>query len=100
MLTDRPLTLAVEWGSFSKALRGQVMEYAIRFNFRTTNNEVEYEAAIAGLKLCRAAGGCRVNLLTDSKLFAGQIGGKYKAREESTGKYLEAVKEMLRTFLS
>ncbi|CAL8999506.1 unnamed protein product [Prunus brigantina] len=30
------------------------VEYALRFNFRTSNNEAEYEALLAGLRLARA----------------------------------------------
>ena len=32
---------------------GMVIEYALRFNFRASNNQVEYEALIAKLKMLR-----------------------------------------------
>lgn len=35
-------------------------EYALRFSFRASNNEVEYEALIVGLRVAR---GMRVNHL-------------------------------------
>ena len=35
---------------------GKIIEYALKFQFRATNNEAEYEAAIAGLQLYRAFG--------------------------------------------
>ena len=34
---------------------GDKIEYMIRLNFPTTNNEVEYEALVAGLDLAKAA---------------------------------------------
>ena len=33
-----------------------VLEQALKFNFKASNNQVEYEALIAGLKLAREVG--------------------------------------------
>ena len=54
---------------------GKVIEYALKFQFKATNNEVEYEAVIAGLQLCKALEARRVNLKTDSQLVVNQILG-------------------------
>ena len=45
---------------------GKIIEYALKFQFRATNNEAEYEAAIAGLQLCRALEAKRVRLRMNS----------------------------------
>lgn len=34
---------------------GNAFEYAIKFKFKASNNEAEYEAALAGIKMCIAA---------------------------------------------
>lgn len=38
------------------------LEYAIRFGFKVTNNEVEYEAMITGLCLAHTLGARRVKV--------------------------------------
>lgn len=35
---------------------GDKYEYALRFKFHTSNNEAEYEALLAGIRMCKAAG--------------------------------------------
>ncbi len=47
---------------------------------RATNNEAEYQAAIAGLEAALALGARRVRLLMDSELVARQLGFRYKVR--------------------
>lgn len=44
------------------------LEYALRFDFESTNNEAEYEALIAGLGLARKLGAERIISRSDSKL--------------------------------
>ena len=36
--------------------KGNSYKYAIKFAFLASNNEAEYEAAIAGLRMCLVAG--------------------------------------------
>ena len=45
---------------------GQILEQSIRFGFRTSNNETEYEALIAGLKLAVAVEADEVIVFCDS----------------------------------
>ena len=45
---------------------GDTFEYAIKFALPTSNNEAVYEAAIAGLRMCLAAGAKNVSLKTNS----------------------------------
>ncbi|XP_021746678.1 uncharacterized protein LOC110712521 [Chenopodium quinoa] len=47
---------------------GQVFEYAVKFKFKATNNEAEYEAAVAGIQLSIAVEAKRLVLTTDSQL--------------------------------
>ncbi|XP_021737844.1 uncharacterized protein LOC110704371 [Chenopodium quinoa] len=68
---------------------------------KASNNEAEYEAAIAGLELCIALEAEHVCLKTDSQLVANQIQGEYEAKEPSMIGYLAKIKAViakLRTF--
>ena len=52
-------------GSGDDIPKGEIFGYAIRFGFKASNNEVEYEAALAGLSLSIAAGAKKVLMTTD-----------------------------------
>jgi hypothetical protein len=44
------------------------LECAIRFNFKASNNEAEYEALLAGLRLARHMGATQLQVFSDSQL--------------------------------
>ncbi|KAM1241008.1 hypothetical protein ACFX2J_046256 [Malus domestica] len=44
------------------------MEYALRFKFKASNNEAEYEALLAGLRLAKHLGVKRIDIFSDSQL--------------------------------
>ncbi|VFQ94437.1 unnamed protein product [Cuscuta campestris] len=72
--------------------------YAIRFRFRVSNNEAEYEALINGLKILGKIGVSKVQVYTDSRLVVGQITGEFEAKEERMKKYRDLALEMLGRF--
>ncbi|XP_021719468.1 uncharacterized protein LOC110687160 [Chenopodium quinoa] len=83
------------------SLEGRNFKYALKFSFKASNNEAEYEAAVAGLELCIALEAEHVCLKTDSQLVANQIRGEYEAKEPSMISYLAKIKSViakLRTF--
>lgn len=50
--TDGSTTKKIEGAGFVLiSLEGEIMKYAVRLQFLTTNNEAEYEALLTGLKL-------------------------------------------------
>ena len=49
----------------------------VRLDFPTTNNEVEYEALVAGFNLVRAAGATSVVIYCDSQVITNQVNGDY-----------------------
>ncbi|GJU73950.1 reverse transcriptase domain-containing protein [Tanacetum coccineum] len=77
---------------------GTKFTYALRFQFTASNNEAEYEALIAGLRLAAQMGVQNVQVNVDSKLVANQVLGKYIAKEENMIKYLEKVKGLVSGF--
>ena len=71
---------------------GDKIECMIRLDFPTTNNEVEYEALVAGLDLAKAAGAENMIIHCDSQVITSQINGDFECRNERMKKYLEEVK--------
>ena len=47
-------------------LHGAKILYALKFGFKASNNEAEYEALIAGLKIAKDIGAQRIRALFDS----------------------------------
>ena len=74
------------------------MEYAIKIDFPTTNNEAEYEALIAGLGLARTLRVKNLKVCGDSKLVVFQVNGEFEAREETMLKYLRIMKTQMALF--
>nr|GEW62819.1 reverse transcriptase domain-containing protein [Tanacetum cinerariifolium] len=72
--------------------------YALRFQFAASNNEAEYEALIAGLRIAAQMGVKNVHVSVDSKLVANQVLGTYVAKEDNMVKYLDKVKSLVRGF--
>ncbi|GKE30811.1 reverse transcriptase domain-containing protein [Tanacetum coccineum] len=52
---------------------GMEFTYALRFRFDATNNEAEYEALIAGLKIAKQMGIKKLQANVDSRLVANQV---------------------------
>ena len=65
-----------------------------------SNNEAEYEAMLAGLRLALSLEVKDVRIFSDSLLVVNQIKGQYEAKEEHIKKYLEWVRRTLSNFKS
>ena len=74
------------------SLEGNTFEYTIKFAFQTSNNEAEYEAAIACLRMCLAVGAKNLSLKTNSKLVNNQLKGEFEVREPNMLTYVEKAK--------
>nr|GEU40118.1 reverse transcriptase domain-containing protein [Tanacetum cinerariifolium] len=72
--------------------------YALRFRFDATNNEVEYEALIAGLRIAKQMGVKNLQANVDSRLVSNKVNGTYIAKEPDMVKYLKKVKNLTSTF--
>ncbi|GJR47767.1 reverse transcriptase domain-containing protein [Tanacetum coccineum] len=62
---------------------GEEFTYALRFEFDASNNEAEYEALVAGLRIAKQMGVKKLIAKVDSRLVANQINGLYEAKEQS-----------------
>ncbi|GJT14740.1 reverse transcriptase domain-containing protein [Tanacetum coccineum] len=77
---------------------GVEFTYAMRFTFEATNNEAEYEALIAGLRIAEQMGVKNLQAHVDSRLVANQVNGSYVAKESGMIQYLNKVKTLARSF--
>ena len=78
---------------------GLKLEQSVRFGFQASNNEAEYEALLAGLRLAKAVGADRLEARSDSQLVVNQIKGDYAAKDEKMIAYLSKVTEMINGFV-
>ncbi|GJZ06096.1 reverse transcriptase domain-containing protein [Tanacetum coccineum] len=72
--------------------------YALRLNFSNSNNEAEYEALLAGLRIAKEMQVKDIHSFVNSKLVASQVEGSYEAKGESIIKYQEKVLELAGAF--
>nr|GEY92026.1 reverse transcriptase domain-containing protein [Tanacetum cinerariifolium] len=79
--------------------KGVEFTYALRFQFAASNNEAEYEALVAGLRIATQMGVKNVQVNVDSKLVANQVLGTYVAKKDNMIKYLEIVKGLVSGFI-
>ena len=72
---------------------GDMVECMVRLDFPTTNNEVEYEALVAGLDLAKVAGVTSVVIYCDSQVVTNQVNGDYECKGERMKRYLDQVRK-------
>ena len=75
------------------------IEYALRFGFRTSNKEAEYEAVIAGLNLAHSLEVNQLEVYSDSQLVVRQIEDTYEAKSGRMILYLRKVRDLLKKFV-
>ena len=54
---------------------------ALRFTFKASNNEAEYEALLVGLRLAKELQVDSLMVYSDSKLVVSQVSGEFQARD-------------------
>ncbi|KAM1261952.1 hypothetical protein ACFX2G_027754 [Malus domestica] len=74
------------------------MEYALRFKFKSSNNEAEYEALLAGLRLGKHLGVKGIDIFSDSQLVVNQVTNNFDAKDSSMAAYLEQTQLLLKQF--
>ncbi|CAL9001627.1 unnamed protein product [Prunus brigantina] len=75
-----------------------VLEYALRFKFHASNNEAEYEALLAGLRLAKEMGARQIQIFSDSQLVVHQVNQDFTAKDVSMTAYLQHTRHLLTTF--
>ncbi|XP_057444888.1 uncharacterized protein LOC130737133 [Lotus japonicus] len=72
-----------------------VLEQSLRFQFKASNNQAEYEALIAGLKLAIEVQIDSLLVRTDSLLVVNQVNEVFQVKEPALIKYLERVRLLM-----
>jgi len=85
-------------GIVLEGLGGILVEQSLRFNFKTSNNQAEYEAIIAGLNLARDVGARKVLCKTDSKLTVGHLNGEYQVKDTLLSQYYHTITTLIEHF--
>ncbi|XP_071909707.1 uncharacterized protein [Coffea arabica] len=73
---------------------GEELTYALRFDFPASNNEVEYEALLTGLRIAHQMGIIAIKVRSDSLLVVHQVRGEYEAKEGVMKRYLAKIQEL------
>jgi len=73
---------------------GHIVEYVLRFSFHASNNQVEYEAPLAGLWISENLGVRKIQIFSDSQIVVNQVKGNFKTRDPITVQYLEKVRAL------
>ncbi|KAL0458670.1 UNVERIFIED_CONTAM: Ribonuclease HI [Sesamum latifolium] len=82
------------------SLEGEDLEFAIKFDFKASNNEAEYEVLVAGMKMAHEVGARHLLAYSDSQLVVKQIEGVYEAMEKSMVQHLQQIAELRTSFES
>jgi len=74
------------------------LEMALKFEFKTSNNQVEYEALIAGLIMARDMGAENVICKSDSELAIEHKKGEYQVKDPLLLRYYHKVLNIMQSF--
>jgi len=77
---------------------GVLIEQALRFAFKASNNQAEYEALIAGMLLAKEMGAQSLLAKSDSQLVTRQVTGEYQVKDPQMAVYLRYVQVLKGAF--
>ena len=95
---DASSAMGVGAGIVIITLEGIRVEHSFRLGFKASNNEAEYEALLAKLKVVLDRGAQEVEVYSDSRLFVNQVEGSFKAKDPRMIDYLRLVKQTMSQF--
>ncbi|XP_057432183.1 uncharacterized protein LOC130724932 [Lotus japonicus] len=75
---------------------GVTIEQSLKFDFKASNNQAEYEAIIAGLRLAIEMGVQSIRIKTDSQIVSRQFQGEYQAKDAQLAKYLVKAQNLMK----
>ncbi|PKA45597.1 hypothetical protein AXF42_Ash010936 [Apostasia shenzhenica] len=77
---------------------GAVLHQAVTLRFKTTNNQAEYDALIAGLNFALSMAVKRIQVFSDSLLVVNQVNQTFETKDEILKKYLHQAKSLISLF--
>jgi len=75
-----------------------VLEQSLKFEFKTSNNQAEYEALLAGLELARDMGTDSLVCHSDSQLLVRQLNGDFQVKDPLLLQYYYKVRTVMEKF--
>ncbi|MCI01817.1 putative protein NYNRIN-like, partial [Trifolium medium] len=77
---------------------GILIEVSLALSFLTSNNQAEYKAFLAGLRLAEDMQAKEIKIYTDSQLVASHVLREYQTKNDNLSEYLTLVKEKITKF--
>ena len=74
-----------------------LIEKALHFAFKTSNNQAEYEAILVGLSLARKVGVKTLTCKTDSKLTIGHLNDEFQIKDPILLQYYHLVRAVIQS---
>ena len=74
-----------------------LIEKSLHFAFKTSNNQVEYEAILASLSLAREVGVKSLTCKTDSKLTVGHLNDEFQIKDPTLLQYYHLVRKVVQS---
>jgi ribonuclease HI len=78
--------------------KGEQLKYVFQILFEVSNNEVEYEALLHGLRLAISLGIKRLLVYGDSLLVVQQVNKEWDINKETMGAYVAEIKKLKNKF--
>jgi len=75
-----------------------LLEQALKFDFKTSNNQVKYEAIIVGLNLALDMEAKQLVCISDSQLVFEQLKGEFEVKESLLQRYYHFVRNLIAKF--
>ncbi|KAL0398237.1 UNVERIFIED_CONTAM: Transposon Ty3-G Gag-Pol polyprotein [Sesamum radiatum] len=95
---DQLLKLKKRGGVVLESPQGDKLEYAIKLEYPSSNNEAEYEALLAGGELALAAGAKKIVIYSDSQLVVNRSEDHMKPETKKMAQYFVKAKNLLDKF--
>ncbi|RDX70210.1 Retrovirus-related Pol polyprotein from transposon 17.6, partial [Mucuna pruriens] len=77
---------------------GVLVEQSLHFEFKASNNQAEYEALLAGMRLARDLEAKTLTAKSDSRLVTGQVNDEYQTRDPQLSRYKDRAVKLAACF--
>lgn len=77
----------IDVGIILESLYEVILEQSLRFEFKKTNKQAEYEALLVGLRLVKEVEAKYLKCWSNSKLVTGQLNGEYHTKDPQMTRY-------------
>ena len=78
--------------------KGEQLKYVFQIMFKVSNNEVEYEALLHGLRLAVSLGIKRLLVYGDSLLVVQQVNKEWDINKDTMDAYIEEIRKLENKF--